>query len=110
MVFITATSDLDTPGALQMFLSLMQKAKEPELLLFAGDGLTSLAFAAIVWRRVPETRPAGAPAEHPRAALAGVLRPIADRVYVLDNGRIVFRGTPQELDAREDIKKHHLGV
>jgi len=35
---------------------------------------------------------------------------VADRVYVLDNGQIVFRGTPQELDAREDIKKHHMGV
>jgi branched-chain amino acid transport system ATP-binding protein len=35
---------------------------------------------------------------------------VADRVYVLDNGKVVFRGTPQELDAREDIKKHHMGV
>ena len=35
---------------------------------------------------------------------------VADRVYVLDNGSVVFRGTPQELDAREDIKKHHMGV
>ena len=35
---------------------------------------------------------------------------VADRVYVLDNGKVVFRGTPQELDSREDIKKHHLGV
>lgn len=35
---------------------------------------------------------------------------VADRVYVLDNGRVVFRGTPQELDGREDIKKHHMGV
>jgi branched-chain amino acid transport system ATP-binding protein len=35
---------------------------------------------------------------------------VADRVYVLDNGRVVFRGTPQELDARDDIKKHHMGV
>lgn len=35
---------------------------------------------------------------------------VADRVYVLDNGNVVFRGTPQELDAREDIKKHHMGV
>jgi len=35
---------------------------------------------------------------------------VADRVYVLDNGQIVFRGTPQELDARDDIKKHHMGV
>jgi branched-chain amino acid transport system ATP-binding protein len=35
---------------------------------------------------------------------------VADRVYVLDNGRIVFRGTPLELDARDDVKKHHMGV
>jgi branched-chain amino acid transport system ATP-binding protein len=35
---------------------------------------------------------------------------VADRVYVLDNGQIVFRGTPQELDTRDDIKKHHMGV
>jgi branched-chain amino acid transport system ATP-binding protein len=35
---------------------------------------------------------------------------VADRVYVLDDGKIVFRGTPAELDARDDIKKHHMGV
>jgi branched-chain amino acid transport system ATP-binding protein len=35
---------------------------------------------------------------------------VADRVYVLDNGKVVFRGTPLELDGREDIKKHHMGV
>ena len=35
---------------------------------------------------------------------------VADRVYVLDNGNVVFRGTPQELDGREDIKKRHMGV
>jgi branched-chain amino acid transport system ATP-binding protein len=35
---------------------------------------------------------------------------VADRVYVLDNGNVVFRGTPQELDARDDVKKHHMGV
>ena len=51
------------------------------LAVFAVDGLTTLAFAAIVWRRVPETRPAGAPAERASAALAGALRPLADRVY-----------------------------
>ncbi|MCL5965695.1 MAG: ABC transporter ATP-binding protein [Deltaproteobacteria bacterium] len=35
---------------------------------------------------------------------------VADRVCVLDDGRIVFRGTPSELDARDDIKKTHMGV
>ncbi len=49
--------------------------------VFAVDGLTTLAFAAIVWRRVPETRPPGAHAERVAATLAGALRPLADRVY-----------------------------
>ena len=50
--------------------------------VFTVDGLTTLAFAAIVWRRVPETRPAGAPAERVAATLAGALRPLGDRVYL----------------------------
>lgn len=32
------------------------------------------------------------------------------RVYVLGGGRIVFHGTPGELEARADIKKEHMGV
>lgn len=35
---------------------------------------------------------------------------LSDRVYVLGEGRIVFHGTPQELEARADIKKEHMGV
>jgi ABC-type lipopolysaccharide export system ATPase subunit len=35
---------------------------------------------------------------------------VEDRVHVLANGKVVFRGTPQELDAREDFKKNHMGV
>ena len=35
---------------------------------------------------------------------------LSDRVYVLGGGRIVFHGTPGELDARADIKKEHMGV
>lgn len=49
--------------------------------VFTADGLTTLAFAAIVWRRVPETRPAGASVERAGATLAGAIRPFADRVY-----------------------------
>ena len=49
--------------------------------LFTADGLTTLAFAAIVWRRVAETRPPASAAEHPRAALAGALAPLGDGVY-----------------------------
>ena len=50
------------------------------LAVFVCDGLTTLGFAAIVWRRVPETRPV-APEEHARTALAGMLRPLSDRVF-----------------------------
>ncbi|BDG09848.1 MFS transporter [Anaeromyxobacter paludicola] len=63
-------------------------AKRSYLALFAADAATTLAFAAIVWRFVPETRPqAGAPAAHaadgdgarPGARERG---PLADRVFV----------------------------
>jgi len=43
-------------------------------LLFLADAATTLAFAAIVLRRVPETRPPGTRAHSPLAGLALVLR------------------------------------
>ena len=35
---------------------------------------------------------------------------LADLVYVMENGAIVFRGSPDELDASEEVKSKHLGV
>jgi branched-chain amino acid transport system ATP-binding protein len=35
---------------------------------------------------------------------------LADRVFVLDQGRIVFEGTPAELADAEDVRDRHLGV
>ncbi|HEX9343307.1 MAG TPA: ABC transporter ATP-binding protein [Actinomycetota bacterium] len=35
---------------------------------------------------------------------------LADTVYVLENGRIVFHGPPATLDAADDVKRRHLGV
>jgi len=35
---------------------------------------------------------------------------LADRVFVLDQGRIVFEGTPAELAEAEDVRDRHLGV
>lgn len=49
--------------------------------LFAADGLTSLAFAWVVFRHVPETRPA-AVTETVREVLHGLVRPLRDRVYL----------------------------
>jgi branched-chain amino acid transport system ATP-binding protein len=35
---------------------------------------------------------------------------VADRVYVMSKGRIVFDGTPNSLRHNEDVKKQYLGV
>ncbi|WP_435332738.1 ABC transporter ATP-binding protein [Haloarchaeobius sp. TZWWS8] len=35
---------------------------------------------------------------------------LADRVYILDKGRIVFEGTPEELDEQPEVRDRHLGV
>ncbi len=51
------------------------------VLLFVGDGLTSLVFAWVVWRFVPETRPASNP-ETVREVLRGLVLPLRDRVYL----------------------------
>ncbi len=35
---------------------------------------------------------------------------LADRVYVLSKGRVVFEGSPQDLAAAEEVKHRYLGV
>ena len=35
---------------------------------------------------------------------------VADRVYVMSKGQIVYGGAPSELDANEDVKRRFLGV
>ena len=35
---------------------------------------------------------------------------MADRVYVMNKGQIVYDGTPAALEAREDVKRRYLGV
>jgi len=47
-------------------------------LLFVGDAATTLAYAAIVWTRIPETRPVHL-SPHPREPLWA---PLADRPFV----------------------------
>ncbi len=51
------------------------------VLLFVGDGLTTLAFAWVVWRFVPETRPPGRD-EGVREVLAGLAVPLRDRIFL----------------------------
>ena len=35
---------------------------------------------------------------------------VADRVYVMNKGQIVYEGTPARLEADEEIKRRYLGV
>ncbi len=35
---------------------------------------------------------------------------VADRVYVMNKGQIVYEGTPASLRADEDVKRRYLGV
>ena len=35
---------------------------------------------------------------------------VADRVYVVNKGQIVYEGTPAGLEANEDVKRRYLGV
>lgn len=62
-------------------------------LLFVGDGLTTLLFALIVWRGVPETRPARAPAAAgapTRSAAGGFFVAYRDPTFVLFLGLSVL--------------------
>ena len=35
---------------------------------------------------------------------------VADRVYVMSKGQIVYHGTPNDLDANEEVKRRFLGI
>jgi branched-chain amino acid transport system ATP-binding protein len=35
---------------------------------------------------------------------------VADRVYVMSKGQVVYHGTPTDLDANEDVKRRFLGI
>jgi branched-chain amino acid transport system ATP-binding protein len=40
----------------------------------------------------------------------GLAMSLADLVYVMEKGRIVFQGGPEELEASDDVKRRYLGV
>jgi branched-chain amino acid transport system ATP-binding protein len=40
----------------------------------------------------------------------GLAMSLADLVYVMEKGRIVFEGGPEELEASDDVKRRYLGV
>ena len=82
----------------------------PHLLILdeATEGLAPLVRAEI-WRCLARLRAGG------QSILlvdknVRVLTRVADRHYVLEKGRIVWKGSSAELAAREDLQHRYLGV
>jgi branched-chain amino acid transport system ATP-binding protein len=82
----------------------------PELVILdeATEGLAPLVRAEI-WRCLAEIKAAG------QAILVidkniGPLKRFVDRHYVLEKGRVVWRGSSAELDARPEVQHNYLGV
>ncbi|HZA66797.1 MAG TPA: ABC transporter ATP-binding protein [Geminicoccaceae bacterium] len=82
----------------------------PELLILdeATEGLAPLVRAEI-WRCLAGLKSGG------QAILVidknvEPLKRLADRHYILEKGRVVWRGTSAELDARPEIQHTYLGV
>ncbi|GMV44487.1 MAG: MFS transporter [Myxococcales bacterium] len=93
-------------------------AEQAFVLLFVGDGLTTLAFGALVWRLVPETRPAPAATGPGRVrVLQGVVAPYRDLpflAFLLLNVMLLFvfmqHATTLPIDAAaHGISKSALG-
>ena len=38
------------------------------------------------------------------------MAPLVDRHHIVEKGRVVWHGTPQELDAQPDVAQRYLGV
>ena len=85
-------------------------AMGPRLIILdePSDGLAPL-FVAEVHRILGEIRSAGMGVLLVEQNLA-LARAAADRVYVLNKGRVVFEGTPAALDAASGVRAQYLGV
>ena len=82
----------------------------PELLILdeATEGLAPLVRAEI-WRCLADLKASG------QAILVidknvEPLKRLADRHYILEKGRVVWRGTSADLDARPEVQHTYLGV
>jgi branched-chain amino acid transport system ATP-binding protein len=73
-----------------------------------SDGLAPL-FVARVRDILREMRAEGLGVLLVEQNLA-LARAVADRLYVLNKGRVVFEGAPADLDAAPDIRAQYLGV
>ncbi len=97
-------------GEQQMLAIARALATNPDLLLLdePSEGLAPLIVAEI-GRILADLKHQGLSIllveQHVAMALA-----VADRVYVMNKGRIVFAGAPGALEADEELKQKYLGV
>ncbi len=97
-------------GEGQMLAIARALMSNPELLLLdePSEGLAPLLVAEI-GRLLGELRQQGLSILLVEQNLSLALG-VADRVYVMNKGRIVYEGTPAELRASEEVLKRYLGV
>ena len=97
-------------GEQQMLAVARALMTNPRLLLLdePSEGLAPLIVRDI-GRVLVRLKRAGLPILLVEQNVPLALR-VADRVYVMSKGQIVYEGTPAELDAAEDVKRRFLGV
>jgi len=97
-------------GEQQMLAVARALMTNPKLLLMdePSEGLAPLIVMEI-GRVASELRDQGLSILLVEQNLALALR-LADRVYVMNKGQIVYTGLPEELQANEEVKHRYLGV
>jgi len=97
-------------GEQQMLAVARALMTAPDVILMdePSEGLAPLMITQIK-RIIGELRAAGLSILLVEQNL-GLALSVADTVYILDKGVIVYQGTPAELHANEDIKTRHLGA
>jgi branched-chain amino acid transport system ATP-binding protein len=97
-------------GEQQMLAIARALVREPRLILLDEpfEGLAPLIvqdLIAVCRRLAQEGRTIVIVEQNVQAALA-----LADRCYILNNGHMVYDGTPQDLRANAELMHRHLGV
>ncbi|HEV2439893.1 MAG TPA: ABC transporter ATP-binding protein [bacterium] len=97
-------------GEQQMLAIARALAMAPRLVVLdePSDGLAP-RFVAAVRDMLREMRAAGLGILLVEQNLA-LARAAAERLYVLNKGRVVFEGTPADLDASPEVRRQYLGV
>jgi branched-chain amino acid transport system ATP-binding protein len=97
-------------GEQQMLAIARALTMAPRLVVLdePSDGLAPL-FVARVRDILREMRADGLGVLLVEQNLA-LARAVADRLYVLNKGRVVFEGAPADLDAAPDVRAQYLGV